>query len=189
MNRLREALAARMDPGIAGAVSRTLTQLCADAMGCAEDDCSCAPLPEEAAAYSFSSDHAWVAVVLVHTESEGLAAVAECADQIPPPERTVVVSLGARTTRLRAAPGVTVFEAKELAYNPTKHSEASKMTRLTPDQAEALLVRTLRVPPSAMPVMGINDIVARYYGYARGDVVRCDRTTPSGTYTFYRVVA
>ena len=186
MNALQEALAERLDKESATKVGKTLVALCAHTLECLPETCTCAHV--EGSVYSFSSDHAtWVAVLLVHAGVDGVSDAEECADRTPPPVRTVVVNCGARTVRLRAMVDVTVFEAAELMFNPTEHVDASKMAKLTEQQVTSVM-GSIQAGPKCMPMIGRQDIMVRYYGFHKGDIIRCDRRTPSGINTYYRVV-
>lgn len=94
-------------------------------------------------------------------------------------------------TKNRSAGGrlkVELFEEDDLAVNITKHQLVPRHVPLTPEQTrEVLQAHALEV--HQLPRLLSTDPVARYFGVARGDVVRIERHSESaGVYASYRQV-
>jgi DNA-directed RNA polymerase subunit H (RpoH/RPB5) len=73
-----------------------------------------------------------------------------------------------------------LFEKKELQFNPTRHRLYCPHTKLPKDSLE---VPVGQVP--LLPVLLRTDMIARYFHFKRGDVIRVQRKNQS---LAYRVV-
>ena len=67
-----------------------------------------------------------------------------------------------------------VFFDSELTYNPTLHVDTPRHELLSEEEAQAKL-RELRVDPSKVLIIKVNDPVVRYYGWSAGGLVRIYR--------------
>lgn len=132
---------------------------------------------------------AWVAVIPVHSDAAGVATAIALEALMEPPCRVVAVGLMERCTNTRSRAEVDFFTEAELQYNALRHEDQPSMRRVSPKEASALVDDAMALADaSSLPIMLRNDIVARYYGFRQGDVIRCDRHTPSGDVSYYRYV-
>jgi DNA-directed RNA polymerase subunit H (RpoH/RPB5) len=67
-----------------------------------------------------------------------------------------------------------VFFDDELTFNPTRHIEVPKHELLSPEEASAILVG-MKVTPTQVPIIKINDPIVRYYNWPVGGLVRIYR--------------
>lgn len=81
-----------------------------------------------------------------------------------------------------------IFREEQLLVNITEHRLVPLHQPLTRVQKEAVLAR-YRVKESQLPRMELQDPIARYFGLARGDLVKITRSSETaGRYTTYRLV-
>lgn len=73
---------------------------------------------------------------------------------------------------------ITTFLDSELYFNPTKHILVPRHVKLTAEEAQEFYQRN-RLTPKQMPMMSSDDVIAKYYGYKPGDVIRLERTNLS----------
>ena len=99
----------------------------------------------------------------------------------------------ARTTFARLAAEATpcavqMFAMQELLVNVTHHTLVPRHILLTPAEKDAVLKR-YKVKEARLPRILVSDPVAKYYGLARGDVVKIIRNSETaGRYVTYRLV-
>lgn len=72
---------------------------------------------------------------------------------------------------------IELFEKKELQYNPTRHRFYCPHTRIPKDSSEVPVGQT-----HLLPVLLRTDVIARYFHFSRGDVVRVERKNGSIAY-------
>jgi DNA-directed RNA polymerase subunit H (RpoH/RPB5) len=117
-------------------------------------------------------------VLVINTKVSGAAAAAK-------PNNATVKSLEqearARDTRLE------IWTLKETQYNVTEHELVPKHVKLTPEEADKVLVELCVKNRALLPAISSNDPVARYLLLQAGDVVRIERPSPtSGKSIAYR---
>jgi DNA-directed RNA polymerase subunit H len=67
-----------------------------------------------------------------------------------------------------------VFFDNELTFNPTRHVEVPKHELLSPEEASAIL-SGMKVTPTQVPIIKVNDPIVRYYNWPVGGLVRIYR--------------
>ena len=76
-----------------------------------------------------------------------------------------------------------IFYTKELMYNPLKHDLVPKHRRLSSKEAVTILKKYNVDNPNKLPLIQKTDVVARWLGVRRGDIVEIERI---GGNLFYR---
>ena len=67
---------------------------------------------------------------------------------------------------------IQVFWYKELLMNPSKHVLVPKHTKLPEDEHIEILRQYNLVSKSQMPVLLYTDVIARYYNFRHGDIIK-----------------
>jgi DNA-directed RNA polymerase I, II, and III subunit RPABC1 len=67
-----------------------------------------------------------------------------------------------------------VFSDMDLTYNPSRHHDTALHRRLDEAEKGAKLVE-MKTDLSKLPIMKINDPIARYYGWSAGDLIEITR--------------
>lgn len=77
---------------------------------------------------------------------------------------------------------IETFERKELLFNPTRHRFYCPHKLLTKEE----LNNELKVNLNCLPILLRSDIIARYFGFRKGEVVRIERKNGSIAYRLVR---
>ena len=171
------------------AVTTTLRELGRDALGGAVTMSDHAEVENVVVMRCEELDpNTWLAVIPVHSDASAAVTATDLGALMEPPHRVVAVGLLDRCTTMRNRADVDFFTEAELHYNATRHEDQPSMRRLTPEEVAALLEAMELEDTRLLPAMASHDIIVRYYGFRKGDVVRCDRHTPSGEVSYYRCV-
>lgn len=83
---------------------------------------------------------------------------------------------------------IETFKTSELIVDVTEHELVPKHEVLTPEQKRIVLSR-YNLKDNQLPRILIDDVIARYFGLARGQVVKIVRASETaGCYVTYRIV-
>lgn len=77
---------------------------------------------------------------------------------------------------------IETFEKKELQYNPTHHRLYCPHLRIPTSQVRKEISADL----NSLPVLLRTDVISRYFGFQKGDVIRIDRKNGSVAYRFVK---
>ncbi len=79
---------------------------------------------------------------------------------------------------------------KQLQFNPTKHEQVPKHERLSSEEGMELLKKYDLASKQQLPILLRDDVIARYYNYKAGDIIKITNTASSHNknYVFYRCV-
>lgn len=88
---------------------------------------------------------------------------------------------------------VQIFNEKEFMYNPTEHELTPKQVIMSKEEA-AVVLRSLSVTADQLPIMSLDDPIAKYYDARIMDIIKIFRddgkhASISPKYYQYRVVA
>ena len=87
-------------------------------------------------------------------------------------------------------PNIQIIWYLNFQLNPTKHILVPKHTRLNQDESGYILSKFKVKHKNQFPVLLKSDIIARYYNFKRGEIIKIeDNTLPLNTqYITYRIV-
>jgi DNA-directed RNA polymerase subunit H (RpoH/RPB5) len=104
------------------------------------------------------------------------------------PSSPILNQFQARNKDLQAQGGMLgIFYARELMYNPLRHTLVPKHEKLTADEGKAIMEMYKIRHFKNMPLISKEDVVARWLGLRSGDIVRITRTNEtSGVYYYFR---
>ena len=79
---------------------------------------------------------------------------------------------------------------KQLQINPTKHEYVPKHTKLSIKEGEQLLKKYSLASKYQLPLLLKDDVIARYYNYKYGDIIKITNTISSANtgYEYFRCV-
>jgi DNA-directed RNA polymerase subunit H (RpoH/RPB5) len=80
-----------------------------------------------------------------------------------------------------------IFYAKELMYNPLKHSLNPPFRKMSEQEGKDIMEQYKIRHHKNMPIISKDDVIARWLGLCTGNIVEITRTNDtSGTYYYYR---
>ncbi|AFN83342.1 DNA-directed RNA polymerase I [Encephalitozoon romaleae SJ-2008] len=101
--------------------------------------------------------------------------------QFPSPTVMSMISLNPKFN-------VEIFLVEEMVFNKTKHSWVPPHRILSREEKENVL-KALKLGPGDLPRILKSDVIARYYGAKRGDVMEIvRRSRTAGESIYYRIV-
>jgi DNA-directed RNA polymerase subunit H (RpoH/RPB5) len=82
---------------------------------------------------------------------------------------------------------LSIFYAKELMYNPLKHTLVPKHEKMKIEESKAIMEMYMIRHHKHMPLISKDDVMARWLGLRTGDIVKITRNNEtSGQYFYYR---
>lgn len=85
---------------------------------------------------------------------------------------------------------IQIMWCKQLQINPTKHEYVPKHTKLSIKEGEQLLKKYSLSSKYQLPLLLKDDVIARYYNYKSGDIIKITNTISSANtgYEYFRCV-
>jgi DNA-directed RNA polymerase I, II, and III subunit RPABC1 len=92
--------------------------------------------------------------------------------------QNIITSLAKKAIEHLQDYNIETFEKKELQYNPTHHRFYCPHTRLKKEDVK----KEIKIELVHLPILLRTDMISRYFGFKKGDVVRIERKNGSIAY-------